>query len=74
MGDKKEILDLFQFQQSEIIAPGCSVLDANWANNVKGRGKWDVWIWLPREKPADLSRPDQRFIPSPSLAPHVSFQ
>lgn len=37
MGDKKEILDLFQFQQSEIIAPGCFVLDANWANNVKGR-------------------------------------
>lgn len=29
-------MDLFQFQQSEIIAPGCSVLDANRASNVKG--------------------------------------
>lgn len=28
-------MDLFQFQQSEIIAPGCSVLDANRASNVK---------------------------------------
>lgn len=32
--DKKEIYRIvFQFEQSEIIAPGCSVLD--WANNVK---------------------------------------
>lgn len=71
---KGDILDLFQFQQSEIIAPGCSVLDANWANNVRGEEKVDR-EWMSRYGSRGKNEPIFRaLINGSSLASPVSLQ